>query len=427
MVVAAMSVLAILVTEFTYVAQVNSRMAYDGLDQVRAHYTAKTGLKISLLRLKAFQQVQALVANMTGGAGGAASSLVPKQALNRIWSFPLIFPIPTEIPGLLPSQKEELKKFADSSTLAGNFTAVIESESGKFNINSVLEGYTSSALAPKTSASASPSSTPRTPGAATPSASPSVNPSASPSAVASFNPVEARENFQSLIQSIYDQKAESDPDFADQHRDFRVEDFTDSLFSYIDRTYEKRNSSVQEFVPPKHAPMYSLSELHQIAPLDDELFDLFAPSLTAGLTSGVNINTLQEPTLRALFPKMTQEEAKEFFEFRDSQTEDNHFKTEKDFFAYLAKSTSYYTESQLAEVKKELGAKGIRFIVDENVFRITVSAQVNQARRTLEAWVLMNDPKAEREAAAASSRTNGSASTRQETASGLKITFMRSL
>ncbi len=428
MVVAAMSVLAILVTEFTYVAQVNSRMAHDGLDQVRAHYAAKTGLKISLLRLKAFQQVNALISGMTGGAGAAAQSLIPKQALERIWSFPLLFPIPTEIPGLLPSQKEELAKFAKASQIPGTFTAVIESESGKLNINSILEPYSAAALSPAASPSAKASASP----SPTPSATVSATPSATPSATASFNPQEARQQFQTFLQTLYDQKATQDPDFADQHRDFRVEDFTDSLFEYIDRSYEKKNSGLPEWVAPKRAPLVSLSELHTIAPLDDELFELFAPALTIGLTSGINLNTMQAPTLTALFPNLTEEEIKEFFEFRDSATEDNHFKTEKDFFAYLAKSTSYYTESQLTEVKKELAAKGVRFLVDENVFKITVTAQVNQARRLLEAWVILSDPKQSKSSSSTggsslSSTTGATTDSRQETATGMKITFMRTL
>src|SRR4051812_9020825 len=74
MVIAAITVLAILVTEFTYVAQVNQQMAFDGVNQIKAHYLAKTGLKLSLLRLKAYQHVKEAL----GQAGGGANQLLPK-------------------------------------------------------------------------------------------------------------------------------------------------------------------------------------------------------------------------------------------------------------------------------------------------------------------------------------------------------------
>src|SRR5690349_12617867 len=98
MVMAAISVLAILVTEFAYIAQISQSIAYGGLDQLKAHYLAKSGFKISLLRLKAYSQVKGLIKNTTGGAGGVPG--VPKSLLEKIWNFPFTYPFPTNIPGM---------------------------------------------------------------------------------------------------------------------------------------------------------------------------------------------------------------------------------------------------------------------------------------------------------------------------------------
>ena len=54
-----------------YIAQVNETLAFDGRDQLKAHYLAKSGFKLSLLRLKAYQQVKAYAETMAGGAGAA--------------------------------------------------------------------------------------------------------------------------------------------------------------------------------------------------------------------------------------------------------------------------------------------------------------------------------------------------------------------
>ncbi|NDD91147.1 hypothetical protein EBZ37_03580, partial [bacterium] len=75
MVISAMTILAMLVTEFTYIAQVNSRMAFDSLDQVKAHYLAKSGFKISLIRIRAYQNLKALASKSGAGA------MIPKGLL----------------------------------------------------------------------------------------------------------------------------------------------------------------------------------------------------------------------------------------------------------------------------------------------------------------------------------------------------------
>ena len=101
MVMAAISVLSILVTEFAYIAQVNQRMAYDSMDQVKAHYLAKAGVKLSLLRLKAYAQLKP--DDRREQPDGASSSnplagAIPKSVLDKVWNFPFMYPLPA-LPG----------------------------------------------------------------------------------------------------------------------------------------------------------------------------------------------------------------------------------------------------------------------------------------------------------------------------------------
>src|SRR5690606_10545514 len=75
-VLSAVAILSFLVTEVAYVSHVAQKMAYDELDRVKAFYLAKSAYKISLLRLKAYQNVKELTSG-EGGLGG----LVPKSLL----------------------------------------------------------------------------------------------------------------------------------------------------------------------------------------------------------------------------------------------------------------------------------------------------------------------------------------------------------
>src|SRR5690606_23392023 len=112
MVLSAIGVRALLVTEFTYVSQLNQKIAYDGFHRLQALYLAKSGLKLSLLRLKAYKTVNGFL-KKDDKKGGAPPVSVPKTMVEQIWSFPLVFPIPSELPGLSATQKSAIEKFTE--------------------------------------------------------------------------------------------------------------------------------------------------------------------------------------------------------------------------------------------------------------------------------------------------------------------------
>lgn len=409
MVVAAMTLLAVLVTEFTYVAQVNSRMAFDSLDQVKAHALAKSGLKLSLLRLKAYQTLKGLGGGSADGAqgGGAAGGLIPKGLLEKVWSFPFMYPIPTEVPGLTPGDKDAIKEFTKNSSFEGSYSALIESESSKYNLNSLLAPF-----------AAKPSPTP--------SASPA--PAGSPSPVPSFSPEAAQKSLAEYLTQVISNKIESDEEFASEYRDFKLDELIDNLIQWVDPSYQRR-SAVPRGYKPKGGPFYSLSELRMIDPIDDELYEVLAPHLTVSATPGINVNTIKDLTLKALVPSMIEEEIKEFFKFRDSVEADNSFKSGDDFFKYIQANVAAFrgSETEIQKFKDSLTSRNIRIVTDESHFKITVQAKVNQSTRLLEAWVLLKDPK---QASQASSPQPAPTPAEGETPaadSGLRITSMRFL
>ena len=409
MVIAAMTVLSVLVTEFTYVAQVNSRMAFDSLDQIKAHYLAKSGLKLSLLRLKAYSQVSALLT-----AGGAGAPAIPKSVLEKIWSFPFFYPFPTNLPGMTSGDKDAINAFQKESGLEGNYSAAIESESSKYNLNSILISY----------AAPVPSATPK------PSGSPTPGPSVLP-----FDPAGAEAGLTSHFQEIWDHKLVTDPDYAQEHRDFHIEDLMDNIFAWADVTYQQKSSAGRQIIPIKKAPFYSVTELHMIYPMDDGLYELFTPGLTAATTPGINVNTMKELVLRAIVPFITDDEVTAFYKFRDSEDEDNNFKAADDFFKYLQGAVAGFHNSadEITKFRTNLSSHGVQFVTIESAFKITVQAQVNQASRLIEAWVTLGGQTPGKPNPSPSGVPPGGGGAISTTAAppppdpGLKITFMRLL
>lgn len=370
MVIGAISVLSILGIELAYVAQVNQKLAFDGMDQLKAHYLAKTGLKFSLLRLKAYLNVRNYVNGMlkASGAGAAAQSMIPPALLDKIWNIPLSIPF-TEIPGMTPADKEKIAAFQKASAIEGKVSTFITSESSRFNLNSILSGY----AAPEPSPSASPS--------------PSPGPSASPNATPSFNPDHARNTLRALLSQLLTAKMEEDPQFADAYRDpHLLEDLMDNIVAWADPSYVRKSQSGDYQM--KRGPFYSVSELRMIPGMDDDLYSLFAPNLTVARTPGINVNSLTDSMLKALFPLATKEEIELFFKDRDSEETDGRFKSEDDFYKYIqSKFQAYSRANALEDLKKQFTEGKVHFVTEENEFKVTVRAKINQSTRIIEAWV----------------------------------------
>ncbi len=419
MVIAAVSVLAILVTEFTYIAQISQMIAFGGLDQTQAHYLAKSGFKLSLLRLKAYQHVKDMISSVGGAGGSGGVPGVPKALIEKIWNFPFFYPIPTNIPGMSLSDKTAIETFQKDANMDGKFSALIESESSKYNLNLLLSSY---APVPTPGAS-SPPSNPPSPGGGT-----NPQPNSPPSPQPSFNPEVARTSLTQYLTELINQKIEADPDSADIYRDVKLDEVVDTIAAWADKTHERRSSSSHDPVPMKRAPFYSISELHMLPNIDDDLYNLFAPNLTTELTQGINMNTMKEPTLRALVPGMTQEEVADFFKFRDSVEVDNQFTDSDKFFAYIGKNVSSYkgNSDAITQLKDSLIKRNIILINEENQFKITVRAEVNQASRTLEAWVTLGKQSAPvQQPPPGQTLPAGQQPAPPDT--GLKITYMRIL
>lgn len=422
MVIGAISVLSILVTEFVYIAQLNQKLAYDNFDQVKAHYLAKSAVKLSLLRLKAFQTVKGLP-----GVSGKDSQ-VPQSLLDKIWSFPFLYPIPTDIPGMTPSEKDAISKFQKGSNLDGHYSALIESESSRLNLNMILAGFVG-VPSPSPSVAASPS-----PQATALAGDPGTTPAPSPNP-GGFNVDEARTSLETYLQNTLQHKYDSDPDFQSEYRDFRMSDFMDSLIAWADPSYERKIPPIggKDQIPMKRGPFYSLTELHMLPGMDDQLYDLWSPTLTVSKTTGININTMQKETLHAIVPQMTNDETTEFFKFRDNTEEDNTFKDTDGFFSYLSNSVNAFQKdsSALNKLKENLTQHNIRLVINETDFKITAVATVNESVKKFEVWVTLYPTKSN--TSSSSSKTTpapaptatGTIDPNHPPDSGLKINFVR--
>ena len=403
-VLAAMATLSIFVAEITYVSQINQKLAYDRLDQIKATALAKSGLRIALLRIRAYAELRKTIGSIAKSAGAGAAAVnqaVPKGVLEKIWGEPLVIPFTGDISSLPSAVKDAMLKFRKDSGMEGKLYMAIYPQSSKFNLNSTIAAWAPSpSPTAKPGAPAQPAA-PVVPGQPSPTPTPGAAASATP---VGFDQTEARNLLVEQMKNIFQKKFDDDSQFRDQYRNFRIEDLADEILGWSDMTYESRRQQVST-IPFKQAPFYDLSELHYLPSMDDEVYTLLAPNYTATVVSELNVNKINDAVLRALVPQMTDEERKKFFEYRDGGgsnpeaksdsggTEDHLFTSGDDFIKYIGEKVALFAgnTTKINDFKTSLAQRGIRLITEESNFIIHIEATVQQTKRTLEAYVSVLD------------------------------------
>lgn len=212
------------------------------------------------------------------------------------------------------------------------------------------------------------------------------------------------------IEQTFKKKFEEDEVFRDTYRNLKISDLADDIIAWNDLTVENMRTQ-SSVIPYKRAPFYDISELHYLPSVDDGIYNLLAPTFSAGVDSSININKIQNATLAALLPTMTEEERKRFFEFRDQtggenkdensnasqdkKTEGGPFKEIAEFYQWIEKNVaSYSSPTRIQEFKDGLLKRGITLTTEESQFLVHIEGTVNQTKRTLEAIVTVIEERA---------------------------------
>lgn len=382
-VLSSLATLTLFIGEITYTSQVNQKLAYDRLDQIKAHALAKSGLRIALLRIRAYVELKKTINQLAGSAGvgvAAANSVVPKSILEKIWSEPLIIPFTGDVSALPLGVRDALLKFRKDSGMEGKLYIKIESQSSKFNLNSLL---------PSVAYVPTPTPTP-TPGRGSGG---NNDASATPTPIP-YSAESSREQLLKQIETTLQSKFEHDEDFRERYRNLNPKDLMEEIIGWANIKFQTQREE-RSPIPFKLAPYYDISELNYLPTMDDELYKIFSGQFTATQSSGINVNTINDATLKAIIPGITEDELKAFFEYRDiPPPEDHTFKTPDDFFKYLSEHIQVFkaNASKVQDLKDSFTQRGIQVLVDEQFFKVRIEATLQQTKRTLEALVSVIPP-----------------------------------
>lgn len=315
--VAALMLIMYFAMEVSYESNVEYIVNSQSLNRVKAYYAAKSGMQLSLLRIKIYQQAQSQLGDKLGDS----------PLLDQIWQFPFAWPLP--VPDEMNAvDKDAFKKVVKESSMDSSYIVTIEDEGSKIDLNDLN----------------------------------------SPSKF-------LRDATKQQLLNIFEQKKKDDEEFAREYSGFNFEELVNNIADWQsdkatslnggakNAKYGDMNRDTQDYYPPNRA-FRTLAELHLVPGMEDTFFDILEPRVTIYGMKGINPNLATKEVLKSLDPAMTDEVVTEIIKRRSSEEEGGPFKcekdnpTSKDFWDFVA-------------------SRGVRVIGDPNQIPMTCEKVMN--------------------------------------------------
>jgi general secretion pathway protein K len=258
----AVMMMVFMAVEIGYNTRVELVVGAAQLDRLKAYYLAKTGVQLSMLRIYVFNQV----IKKFGGQQGVNPSM-----FDVIWQFPLSWPpaLPPEA-GLV--SQDSLKDTLSKSFIDGSFATSIEGEGRKIDLNDLV------------------------------------------------SPVEAiRKAINAQLVQLIQNRLDADDEWARKHRDVvRPQEIINNITDWMDPDLDSLNggselsgyANTDPPISPANRSLKTVDELHMIAGVTDEVFNILGPRVTI-YGHGIDVNMASEEVLRSLDKQITKEVTKQ--------------------------------------------------------------------------------------------------------------------
>lgn len=297
------TMLMVIATEIMYETNVELAVSSQSVNQVKAHYAATAAVEISLLRIFIYRKAAAMVGN---------SPL--KSMLDPIWQVPFTWP-PVVPEGTSRVNKDEIADSVKASSMQGSYLATIDAESAKLDINdlaSPLKGIV--------------------------------------------------ENTKKRLKDIFMAKVQSDEVFDRKYRNYDFDLLIGNIKDYVDddkngedggqesSKYTGMGTSTTGDAYPPNQPFKTIDEIHMVAGMTDEFFDILKPNITIYGSKGINVNYAGKEIFRAMDPvQFTDERVGKIMERRSDPNLGGPYKDDKDFLGFiqgLGMNDSWYFDEQ---------------------------------------------------------------------------------
>lgn len=325
--------MSLMTLELQYTSLVERKLAYNDLNHLQAHYLAKSGARIGLLRVVAYGRV---LKKLTG-AGGAMTPAAIGPFLSQIWSLP--FPaFPPEQALLsklsLKEKAEQEESMKETRISTGQFSYSITSQSTKLNLNLLTD-----------------------PPPGTPGSGQRLD------CRAPLNMVSNPNLRQVICHNLYSKieefiKASDDPQT--EFGNIRPQEVIDNIIDWISPTdsafgASNKDSWYEQQNPPykaKRGPFFTLDELKLVKDMSPALYLKLRPIVTVFSDDGrVDLNqATQHQALKTYFPDLREEEEKRMY--NDFWLRKGDWGDTASFFASLSMNSPFSASRYPADLQK---------------------------------------------------------------------------
>jgi type II secretory pathway component PulK len=315
-------IMSLLTIEFQYSVAIERKLAYSELNQLQAHYLAKSGARFALLRLALFSR-----ANKDKNLEAA------KPFLSSIWSLPLpaFPPAQSSLKKLTKSDKDAAEKVLEETKIsAGQFTQSISNESSKINLNYLIvpkEKRDGSQLSLNLSSGAPPTSL--------------------------FEYV-ARLLFNTVSEIL---KKSENP--IDEFGNVRAEEVVFDIMDWVNPNNvnfgtSNKDAFYEQQKPPykaKRGRFFTLDELKLVKSVEDNLFKKLKPYVTVYSYDGkINLNDATKDVLKAIYPDFTEDDLNKI---QEEKAKIGSWSSEDAFVNFVTKTLGRSGFTDLYRDKKE--------------------------------------------------------------------------
>lgn len=271
--------------EVSYDSLVEYNVNVNSLNRLKAYYAAKSGVELSLLRIKTYQQAQSQFGKQLGGQ---------TEMLDQIWKFPFAWPVP--VPDDLNAvDKDLIKGVLKESFMDASYVVTIEDEGSKIDLGDLV----------------------------------------SPSKV-------LQETTRRRLNEIFQGKLKSDEEFQRKYGSYRFEELINAITDWQSKIRssanggDKRNAyrDYPENFPPSRA-FRTVQELRLVPGMTEDFYELLEPAITIYGMKAINPNQASKEVLKSLDAAITDEVADAIIQRRSDPAQGGPFSNKENFWEFV--------------------------------------------------------------------------------------------
>ncbi len=301
-------IMSLLTIEFQYSVAIERKLAYSELNQLQAHYLAKSGARFGLLRIVLF-----LKANKK-----LSTNELIKQKISAIWSLPLppFPPATSTIKKMAKADQDTAEKAVEESKISiGQFSQIITNESSKINLNYLIvpkdkRGETNA-----------------------------IN-------FTSIDPPKGGiyEYVARLLYNAINEIITNSDNPVEEFGNIRAEEVVYDIMDWVNPENvafgnRNKNAYYEQQKPPykaKRGRFFTLDELKLVRTVEDNLFQKLKPYITVYSYDGkINLNDANKNMLKAIYPEFTQDDLNKITEEKNKI---GNWASEKSFVDFVTKT-----------------------------------------------------------------------------------------